>query len=323
MRLLLPFWKVYEYRFPCYTVHTNEIETTLSRRHIVQKGTFPFLKAICRTEEEIIVCLYTHTQKKTSKQTKKKSQTEFHMHSSGIKDMCHGTQLYALILKKGATGAQDTVKRAILKARTNHTTYSLPSTPLWPWLVYFPALKTSVWRTKPNPVLILRITLKPIIETEKLWTSSWSSVFWAVWVFVAEFWGLPYLCDEFGQLLIAGGGGELCNLYSEQHLEKTRAGFHTENELAPWCFSRVYPTWAIASGNQCASSSYDTDRSVNICTLVYFINQIKRLVVGKKMREDKMRGVEGNVFLWSPMRRSEGKVQTGDSLVALLSLQNY
>lgn len=58
-------------------------------------------------------------------------------------------------------------------------------------------------------------------------------------------------------------------------------------------------------------------RSVDICSLVYFINQIKRLVVGKKMGEDKMRGEEGSVFLWSPVRRSKGKGQTGDSLVAV------
>ena len=56
---------------------------------------------------------------------------------------------------------------------------------------------------------------------------------------------------------------------------------------------------------------------MDICTLVYFINQIKRLAVRKKMREDKMRGVEGSVFLWSPVRRSKGKGQTGDSLVAV------
>lgn len=127
-------------------------------------------------------------------------------------------------------------------------------TPLWPWLVCFPAPKSCVWRPKQKPVLILRITLKTSIKTEKLWTSSWSTMafrkscaFWAVWVSVAEFWGFPYLCDEFGQLLIAGGGGEmLCNLCSGQHLEKTRARFHTENELAPWCFASVDPTWATA-----------------------------------------------------------------------------
>lgn len=54
-------------------------------------------------------------------------------------------------------------------------------------------------------------------------------------------------------------------------------------------------------------------RSVDICPLVYFINQIKRLVVGKKMGEDKMRGEEGSMFLWSPVRRSKGKGQTGDT----------
>lgn len=33
----------------------------------------------------------------------------------------------------------------------------------------------------------------------------------------------------------------LCNLYSGQHLEKTRARFHTENELAPWCLPACTP----------------------------------------------------------------------------------
>lgn len=71
-------------------------------------------------------------------------------------------------------------------------------------------------------------------------------------------------------------------------------------------------------------------QSVDVCTLVYFISQIKRLVVGKKMGEDKMRGVEGSGFLWSPVRRSKGKGQTADSLVAvppfltnLLKLKGY
>lgn len=137
MRLILAFWKVYGYRVPYYTVHTNEIETTLSRRHVVQKGTITFIKAICRVKEEIIICLYTQKKSLTNKQTK--SQTKFDMQSSGIKGMCHCTQLYALILKKGATGAQDTVKKAILKARTNHTTYSLPPNPIMTMIGVFPS----------------------------------------------------------------------------------------------------------------------------------------------------------------------------------------
>lgn len=39
--------------------------------------------------------------------------------------------------------------------------------------------------------------------------------------------------------------------------------------------------------------------------------------VGKEMGEDKMRGVEGSVFLWSPVRRSKDKGQTEDNLVAV------
>lgn len=91
------------------------------------------------------------------------------MQSSGIKGMCHCTQLYALILKKGATGAQDTVKKAILKARTNHTTYSLPPQPHYDhdWCV-FQHLNPVFEEQKQNPVLILRITLKTSIKTEKL-----------------------------------------------------------------------------------------------------------------------------------------------------------
>lgn len=122
-----------------------------------------------------------------------------------------------------------------------------PPIPLWPWLVCFPAPKSCVWRPKQNPVLILRITLKTSIKTEKLWTSSWSTmafrkscVFWAVWVSVAEFWGFPYLCDEFGQLLIAGGGGRCCAIYTlgniwKRHVQGFTLRMNLHHGASPEC----------------------------------------------------------------------------------------